>query len=111
MAFKEVNMTKLGLDVVARLKKEVRGSFVAESKEPEFEFDVEVGPNGMGSLFVEFCDLMDPFTATEAKKTLERVVYMDENTDVTDSGTTRPGYRDFRIGAMPCAYVMFKLIP
>lgn len=111
MSFKTVDMTKLGLDVVARLKKEIRGSFVAECKEEGFEFDVEVGPDGVGSLFVEFYDLMDPFTGTEAKKTLERIVYMDPNLNYLDSNTTRPSYHDFRIGAMPCAFVMFKLIP
>jgi hypothetical protein len=111
MSFKTIDMTKLGLDVVARLKSKIRSEFVAECKEEGFEFDVEVGPDGCGSLFVEFYDLMDGFIGTEAKKTLERVVYMDPNTDVINSGHTRPGYRDFRHGAMPCVYVEFKLIP
>ena len=112
MSFKPIDMSKMKENVVARLRTKVTSSFTGERKDfSEFEFSVDMLEGGTGMVWVEFYDLMDEFIGAEAKKTLERAVYMDPNTDVINSGHTRPGYRDFRHGAMPCVYVEFKLIP
>lgn len=109
MSFKAVDMTKIGDKVVSRLTTKVKREFGEVSKEPEFTYGVEVGPDGVGSIIVEFCDLMDQFIALSAKRTLENIILEDPNTAYHDSSTTRPGFRDFRLGAMPCAYVIFRL--
>ena len=110
MSFKTIDMNKLKENLVARLRTKVTSGFAGERKNfAEFEFDVELLEGGTGMVWVEFYDLMDGFIGTEAKKTLERAVHMDPNTDVINSGHTRPGYRDFRHGAMPCVYVEFSI--
>lgn len=112
MSSKPIDMSKMKENVVARLRTKLTSEFAGESKDfAEFEFDVELLEGGTGMVWVEFYDLMDEFIGKEAKKTLERAVYMDPNTDVVESEYDRPSYRDFRHGAMPCAYVEFKLIP
>ena len=111
MSFKAINMTKVGLDVVARIKKEIRKEFRDASTSPDFYFDVGTDTHGYGFAMVEHVDLMDTAIADLDKGTLAIIARSDPNVEVMSSGSSRPSFADFKWGAMPSIWVKFEITP